>query len=101
VTLLGTVALTIVGNTSAGGPIPRPMLNSFYSALTYVFPQGSGMTMVRGTSYFHGNGIAGGIPTLAAWGGTGVLLLASAAFRHRATTAAAQPHPQAVPAAAA
>ena len=60
--LLVTLAMVILGNTSAGGPVARPLLNSFFSALTYVFPQGAGLSMVRGALYFGGRGLSTGAP---------------------------------------
>ena len=83
VALLVIVTIVILGNTSAGGPVGRPLLNSFYAALTPIFPQGAGLTMVRGTAYFGGHGIATAAPTLAVWGGIGPVLLAAAAVRYQ------------------
>jgi hypothetical protein len=86
--LLVIAATIILGNTSAGGPVPRPLLNSFFATLTPFFPQGAGLTMVRGVIYFNGHGLGPAAPTLAVWGGMGLLLLAAAGLWHgRAATA--------------
>jgi hypothetical protein len=34
------LVLIALGNPSSGGPVPRPLLNSFYSGLNPVLPQG-------------------------------------------------------------
>jgi hypothetical protein len=82
VSLFVILVMVALGDTSAGGPRPRPLLNGFFSALTPVFPQGAGVTMARGVQYFGGNGLGDAAPTLAVWGGIGLLLLAGAALRH-------------------
>lgn len=80
-TLAVVLVMVILGNTSAGGPVPRPLLNGFFSSLTPVFPQGAGLTMVRGVQYFGGYGLTGAAPTLTVWGGAGLLLLTATALR--------------------
>lgn len=53
--LATTLTLTIVGNASAGGPVPPPMLNSFFAALHPVVPQGAGLTATRSVLCFDGH----------------------------------------------
>jgi hypothetical protein len=70
--------MVILGNTSSGGPVGRPMLGPVFAAMTPVLPQGAGLSMVRGALYFHGHGIAAGLLAIAVWGGLGLGLLVSA-----------------------
>jgi hypothetical protein len=81
------LVMVALGNTSAGGPVPRPLLNGFFSRLTPIFPQGAGITMVRGVQYFGGYGLRNAAPTLAVWGGVGLLLLSAAALRRQSAAA--------------
>jgi hypothetical protein len=88
VTVLGRpIALTVVvlivllGNTSCGGPVGRPLLDAPFSTLTPVVPQGAGLDLLRGGLYFHGDGVGSGAVTLAVWCGIGVLLLFGAGIR--------------------
>src|SRR4029077_18246768 len=37
------LVLIILGNPSSGGPVPRPLLNGFYSGLNPVMPQGAAL----------------------------------------------------------
>ena len=66
--------LVVVGNAAAAGPVGRPLLSSFYSTLTAVVPQGSGVSLLRSVSYFGGNGAQTPLLTLAAWAAAGCLL---------------------------
>lgn len=93
--LFGSVAsivlaltLTILGNTTAGGAIGRPLLNPFYADLTPFFPHGAGLSILRGVQYFGGRGIATGVLGLAVWAAAGLALLSIAAFRHDRAAAA-------------
>ena len=86
--LLGTAAgviltllFTMLGNPSAGGAVGRPLLNPFFSALTPIFPQGEGLSVIRGIQYFDGHGISAGVLHLAIWAAAGIALLALAAAR--------------------
>ncbi|MEU0805978.1 hypothetical protein [Streptomyces sp. NPDC005970] len=81
VALIVSMAITILGNASAGGPVAAPMLNSFFRAVNPVFPQGAGMTWIRGVLYFDDHGIGTGMTTLAVWAAVGLVLLFGAAFR--------------------
>ncbi|WNG85217.1 hypothetical protein C6A87_014660 [Mycobacterium sp. ITM-2016-00317] len=65
--------LVIVGNAAAAGPVGRPLLSGFYSALTGVVPQGSGVSLLRSISYFGGHGAATPLVTLGIWAAVGGL----------------------------
>ncbi len=66
--------LVVVGNAAAAGPVGRPLLSGFYSTLTTVVPQGSGVSLLRSVSYFGGNGALTPLVTLGLWAGAGCLL---------------------------
>lgn len=76
------VFLVVVGNAAAAGPVGRPLLSGFYSTLTGVVPQGSGVSLLRSISYFDGHGAATPLLTLAIWAAAGcVLAIAATAAR--------------------
>ncbi len=66
--------LVVVGNAAAAGPVGRPLLSGFYSTLTTLVPQGSGVSLLRSVLYFAGHGSLIPLLTLAAWAGAGWLL---------------------------
>lgn len=72
--LLTTLALVILGNTSSGGPLGIHLLNDFFQALYYVFPQGDSLDLLRSVQYFDGAAISGPIIRLAIWAVAGILL---------------------------
>jgi hypothetical protein len=69
-----TLFLVVVGNAAAAGPVGRPLLSGFYSAFSWIVPQGSGVALLRSISYFDGNGAMTPLATLAIWGAAGALL---------------------------
>ena len=73
--------LIILGNPSSGGPVPRPLLNGFYSALNPVLPQGAGLSALRGVQYFGDRGIDLGLLSLLIWALAGLALLGATVFR--------------------
>lgn len=81
---LGAIVLILVliclGNPSSGGPVPRPLLNGFYSGLNPVMPQGAVLSALRAVQYFGGWGIGEGLICLAIWAAAGLTLLATAAL---------------------
>jgi hypothetical protein len=85
------LVLIILGNPSSGGPVPRPLLNGFYSGLNPVLPQGAALSALRGVQYFGGAGIGAGLISLAIWAAAGLILLGAAALgwprRHAAAHA--------------
>jgi len=79
--LLLTLTLVILGNTSAGGPVSRPLSGRFFSAINPYFPQGAGLSIVRGVQYFGGRGIAESVWCLATWTAGGLAFLTIHAVR--------------------
>jgi hypothetical protein len=84
---LGAIVLVLVliclGNPSSGGPVPRPLLNGFYSGLNPVMPQGAALSAVRAVQYFGGWGAGEGLACLAIWAAAGLVLLGAAALGSR------------------
>jgi hypothetical protein len=70
--------LVVFGNPSSGGPVPRPLLNGFYSGLNPLLPQGAALSTLRGIQYFHDHNISTGLLCLAIWSAAGVALLGAA-----------------------
>jgi hypothetical protein len=69
------------GNTSSGGPVPRPLLDGFFSALNPVLPQGAALSALRGVQYFGDRGIGTGLLCLTIWATAGLVLLGVAGLR--------------------
>jgi Protein of unknown function (DUF3533) len=75
------IVLIALGNPSSGGPVPRPLLNGFYSALNPVLPQGATLSALRGVQYFGDHGIALALLCLLIWALAGLALLGAAVVR--------------------
>jgi ABC-type multidrug transport system permease subunit len=75
------LVLIILGNPSSGGPVPRPLLNGFYSGLNPVLPQGAALSALRGVPYFGDRGIDLGLLCLLIWVLAGLALLGATVFR--------------------
>jgi hypothetical protein len=70
---LAIVLFVILGNPSAGGAYPAPLLPPFWSAIGPWLPPGAGTGAVRGIVYFGGAGVAQACWVLAAYAVVGVL----------------------------
>ena len=70
------LVLIALGNPSSGGPVPRPLLNGFYSGLNPVLPQGAALSALRGVQYFGDQGIALALLCLLIWALAGLALVA-------------------------
>jgi hypothetical protein len=85
--LVGPASIVLVlvvialGNPSAGGAVPRPLLNGFYAGLNPVLPQGAGLSALRGVQYFGDRGIDLGLLCLLIWALAGLALLGATVFR--------------------
>jgi hypothetical protein len=75
------LVIIILGNPSSGGPVPRPLLNGFYSGLNPVMPQGAALSVVRGVQYFGDRGIDLGLLCLLIWALAGLGFLGATVFR--------------------
>ena len=83
--LVLVLVVIALGNPSSGGPVPRPLLNGFYSGLNPVLPQGAALSALRGVQYFGNPGIGPGLLCLAIWAlaGLGLLVAAGLGWPHR------------------
>ncbi|QPL95701.1 DUF3533 domain-containing protein [Streptomyces clavuligerus] len=64
---LAIALVVVLGNPSAGGAYPWPMLPPFWSAIGPALPPGAGTFAARSISYFHGHAVGGPLLVLAAW----------------------------------
>jgi hypothetical protein len=71
----------VFGNTSSGGAVPRPLLDSFFSALNPVMPQGAALSALRGVQYFGDREMGTGLSCLAIWALAGLVSLGVAGLR--------------------
>jgi hypothetical protein len=82
---LAIVLFVILGNPSAGGAYPAPLLPPFWSAIGPWLPPGAGTGAVRGIVYFGGAGVAQACWVLAAYAVVGVLATLLGSGRGAAT----------------
>ena len=87
--ILLILVLIALGNPSSGGPVPRPLLNGFYSGLNPVLPQGAALSALRGVQYFGDQGIGLGLLCLLIWALAGLALLGATVIRDGLRTMAA------------
>lgn len=64
---LAILLVVVLGNPSAGGAYPYPLLPGFWRGLGPVLPPGAGTFAARSIAYFEGNGASGPFLVLAAW----------------------------------
>ncbi len=64
---LAILLVVVLGNPSAGGAYPYPLLPGFWRHLGPILPPGAGTFAARSIAYFKGNGAGGAFLTLAAW----------------------------------
>ncbi|MFB7935102.1 MULTISPECIES: DUF3533 domain-containing protein [Streptomyces] len=86
---IGLVILLVVilGNPSAGGALPPPLLPPFWKAIGPALPPGAGTWATRSIAYFENNAMTTALLVLAAWAVAGAALtLVAAALRKRADT---------------
>ncbi|MFI9354328.1 DUF3533 domain-containing protein [Streptomyces lydicus] len=91
---LAILLIVILGNPSAGGAYPYPLLPPFWRAIGPALPPGAGTWAARSVAYFRGHAVTGPLLVLAAWavGGT-VLTLLLSVFR-KPGNAADEPAPE-------
>src|SRR4051794_39500650 len=89
---LAILIFVILGNPSAGGAYPAPLLPPFWAAIGPWLPPGAGTDAVRGIVYFDDAGAGRACLVLAAYAVVGVL--ATIAGSGRATLADAEPQPE-------
>lgn len=76
---LAILLIVILGNPSAGGAYPYPLLPPFWRAIGPALPPGAGTWAGRSLAYFRGDAVTGPLLVLSAWavGGTAVTLILS------------------------
>jgi hypothetical protein len=88
---LAILAFVVLGNPSAGGAYPAPLLPPFWAAIGPWLPPGAGTGAVRGIVYFDGAGVGQAVAVLAAYAVVGVV--ATLLGAGRGITAPAGPAP--------
>ncbi|MBB4716240.1 hypothetical protein BJ965_006122 [Streptomyces luteogriseus] len=86
---IGLVILLVVilGNPSAGGALPPPLLPPFWKAIGPALPPGAGTWSARSIAYFDNNAMTGPLLVLAAWAAAGTAItMAAARVRKRTNT---------------
>ncbi|MDN5745261.1 MAG: DUF3533 domain-containing protein [Nocardioidaceae bacterium] len=88
----------VLGNPSAGGAYPAPLLPPFWAAIGPYLPPGAGTSGVRGIIYFSGAGTGSAATVLAVYAVVGVVvtLLGAGRSREAKKTAAEQERTQAL-----
>ncbi|MEV4443548.1 DUF3533 domain-containing protein [Streptomyces sp. NPDC049577] len=81
---LAIAIVVVLGNPSAGGAYPYPLLPPFWRAIGPALPPGAGTWSARSISYFHGNALTCPLLILSAWAVAGTAVaLACAVVRGR------------------
>ncbi|GHG66990.1 DUF3533 domain-containing protein [Streptomyces griseocarneus] len=81
---LAIAVVVVLGNPSAGGAYPYPLLPPFWRAIGPALPPGAGTWSARSIAYFHGNALTCPLLVLSAWAAVGAAVtLGSAARRAR------------------
>jgi hypothetical protein len=96
---LAILLFVVLGNPSAGGAYPAPLLPPFWAAIGSWLPPGAGTSAVRGIVYFGGAGAGQACLVLAAYAVVGLVATLAGSGRHPAEDAAAEPQPTAASAA--
>ncbi|MFG2982628.1 DUF3533 domain-containing protein [Streptomyces sp. NPDC048258] len=79
---LAILLVVVLGNPSAGGAYPYPLLPPFWRAIGPALPPGAGTYAARSITYFSGNGAGGPMLVLAGWAVLGsAVTVACAVFR--------------------
>ncbi|MFD9453202.1 DUF3533 domain-containing protein [Streptomyces sp. NPDC059985] len=79
---LAILLVVVLGNPSAGGAYPYPLLPPFWSTIGPALPPGAGTYAARSIAYFKGNGAGTPMLVLAAWAVAGsAVTIACAVFR--------------------
>ncbi|TJZ43461.1 DUF3533 domain-containing protein [Streptomyces piniterrae] len=71
---LAILVIVVLGNPSAGGAYPYPLLPPFWRALGPALPTGAGTWTARSVAYFRGNAVTGPLLVLSAWAAAGAVV---------------------------
>ncbi|MCC9306873.1 DUF3533 domain-containing protein [Kitasatospora sp. RB6PN24] len=88
---LAVVLFVVLGNPSAGGVYPPPLLPSFWRAIGAWLPNGAGTDAIRSVAYFGATGITVPLLVLSAWAVAGVAITLTAVALRPAGGRAAGP----------
>jgi hypothetical protein len=90
----------VLGNPSAGGAYPAPMLAPLWRAIGPWLPPGVGTDAIRGMAYFAGAGVSRAALIMAGYAGLGLLTtLVAATVQEPRPVLMSDLHPKAHPAA--
>ncbi|MEV6673184.1 DUF3533 domain-containing protein [Streptomyces sp. NPDC051162] len=79
---LAIAIVVVLGNPSAGGAYPYPLLPPFWRTIGPALPPGAGTWSARSIAYFRGNALTGPLLVLSAWAAVGTAVtMVCAAFR--------------------
>jgi hypothetical protein len=76
------VLFVVLGNPSAGGAYPAPLLPTFWRVISSAIPNGAGVQAVRKIVYFGGHAIAGNLVVVAIWAVAGAAVAVAGAAYH-------------------
>ncbi|PKV84888.1 DUF3533 domain-containing protein [Streptomyces sp. TLI_146] len=89
---LAILVVVVLGNPSAGGAYPYPLLPPFWKAIGPALPPGAGTWAARSIAYFRGNALTGPLLVLSAWAVAGAAVtLVMAGLRKRDENAGNDP----------
>ncbi|GAA2131864.1 DUF3533 domain-containing protein [Kitasatospora kazusensis] len=80
---IAVLLFVVLGNPSAGGVFPPPLMPPFWRAIGAWFPNGAGTDVTRSIAYFGGTNIGLPLLVLAAWAVAGIGITMVAASRHK------------------
>ncbi|MEV7418643.1 DUF3533 domain-containing protein [Streptomyces sp. NPDC089919] len=80
---LAILVVVVLGNPSAGGAYPWPLLPPFWRAIGPYFPPGAGTYAARSIAYFRGNDTAVSMLVLAAWAVVGAAVTLACALNRK------------------